>query len=144
MVNILSIIPELLRQSKQLSFSDRQLTICLGTNELAVHRLHEEHSIFPFVKQIDAVVAEFPTFTNYLYTTYNAVEHDVDFQDRGVMVLGSGMYRIRSSVEFDWCAVHTIQTLRDQGLPTVTVNYNPETAPSLNPPCASSTCSSPS
>ena len=106
MINILTVIPELLRQSKQLSFSDRQLTVCLGTNELAVHHLREEHSVFPFVRQINAVMAEFPTFTNYLYTTYNTVEHDVNFQDRGVMVLGSGMYQIGSSVEFDWCIVH--------------------------------------
>jgi carbamoyl-phosphate synthase/aspartate carbamoyltransferase len=143
-INILSVIPELLRQSKQLNFSDHQLAVCLGTNKLGVRSLREEHSVFPFVKQIDAAAAEFPAFTNYLYTTYNAVEHDVDFQDRGVMVLGSGMYRIRSSVEFDWCTVRAIQTLRNQGLPTVTVNYNPETGPSPNPPCASSTCSSPS
>ena len=126
-MNISSISPELHRQTKQLGFSDRQLAICLGTNELAVRRLREEHSIFPFVKQIDTVAAEFPAFTNYLYTTYNAVEHDIDFQDRGVMVLGSGVYRIGSSVEFDWCAVRAIRTLRDQGLPTIMVNYNPET-----------------
>jgi carbamoyl-phosphate synthase/aspartate carbamoyltransferase len=98
-----------------------------GTNELAVRRLREEHGISPFIKQIDTVAAEFPAFTNYLYTTYNAIEHDVDFEDRGVMVLGSGVYRIGSSVEFDWCAVRAIRTLREQGLPTVMVNYNPET-----------------
>jgi carbamoyl-phosphate synthase/aspartate carbamoyltransferase len=79
------------------------------------------------VKQIDTVAAEFPAFTNYLYTTYNAAEHDVSFNDRGVMVLGSGVYRIGSSVEFDWCAVRAIRTLRDQGLKTIMVNYNPET-----------------
>ncbi|KAI9439409.1 carbamoyl-phosphate synth [Russula earlei] len=126
-MNILSISPELLRQAKQVGFSDRQLAGYFGTNELAVRRLRQEHSILPFIKQIDTVAAEFPAFTNYLYTTYNAVEHDVDFQDRGVMVLGSGVYRIGSSVEFDWCAVRAIRTLRDQGLPTVMVNYNPET-----------------
>ena len=81
----------------------------------------------PFVKQIDTVAAEFPAFTNYLYTTYNAAEHDIDFNDRGVMVLGSGVYRIGSSVEFDWCAVRTIQTLRENGQKTIMVNYNPET-----------------
>ncbi|KAI0300690.1 carbamoyl-phosphate synth [Multifurca ochricompacta] len=126
-LNISSISPDLLRQTKQLGFSDRQLAICLGTNELAVRRLREENGIFPFVKQIDTVAAEFPAFTNYLYTSYNAVEHDIDFQDRGVMVLGSGVYRIGSSVEFDWCAVRAIRTLRDQGLATIMVNYNPET-----------------
>ena len=81
----------------------------------------------PFVKQIDTVAAEFPAHTNYLYTTYNAVEHDVSFDDQGVMVLGSGVYRIGSSVEFDWCAVRAIRTLRAKGFKAVMVNYNPET-----------------
>lgn len=125
--NISLISPDLLRQAKQLGFSDRQLSICMGSNELAVRRLRQEHNISPFVKQIDTVAAEFPAFTNYLYTTYNAVEHDIEFNDRGVIVLGSGVYRIGSSVEFDWCAVRAIRTLREQGLPTVMVNYNPET-----------------
>lgn len=66
----------------------------MGSTELAVRRLRQENGIAPFVKQIDTVAAEFPAFTNYLYTTYNAIEHDVDFNDRGVMVLGSGVYRI--------------------------------------------------
>lgn len=83
--------------------------------------------ITPFVKQIDTVAAEFPAFTNYLYTTYSAVENDIGFEDRGVMVLGSGVYRIGSSVEFDWCAVRAIRTLRERGFKTVMVNYNPET-----------------
>ncbi|KAJ7641416.1 hypothetical protein FB45DRAFT_1125203 [Roridomyces roridus] len=110
-----------------LGFSDRQLAGCMGSTELAVRRLRQESGIMPFVKQIDTVAAEFPAFTNYLYTTYNAIEHDVTFSDRGVMVLGSGVYRIGSSVEFDWCAVRAIRTLRDQGLQTIMVNYNPET-----------------
>ncbi|KAL6299175.1 carbamoyl-phosphate synthase [Sparassis latifolia] len=125
--NISSLGKDLLRQAKQLGFSDRQLAACIGSTELAVRRLRQEHGIAPFVKQIDTVAAEFPAFTNYLYTTYNAVEHDITFEDRGVMVLGSGVYRIGSSVEFDWCAVRAIRTLRDNGLPTVMVNYNPET-----------------
>jgi carbamoyl-phosphate synthase/aspartate carbamoyltransferase len=99
----------------------------MGSTELALRGLRQETGISPFVKQIDTVAAEFPAFTNYLYTTYNAIEHDVTFDDRGVMVLGSGVYRIGSSVEFDWCAVRAIRTLRDQGLQTVMVNYNPET-----------------
>ncbi|KAJ6510119.1 isoaspartyl dipeptidase-like protein [Mycena vitilis] len=90
-------------------------------------RLRQETGIAPWVKQIDTVAAEFPAFTNYLYTTYNAIEHDVTFNDRGVMVLGSGVYRIGSSMEFDWCAVRAIRTLREQGLQTIMVNYNPET-----------------
>ncbi|KAF8881623.1 carbamoyl-phosphate synthase [Infundibulicybe gibba] len=125
--NVSTMDPELLRQAKQLGFSDRQLATCVGSTELAVRKLRQENGISPFVKQIDTVAAEFPAFTNYLYTTYNAIEHDVTFNDRGVMVLGSGVYRIGSSVEFDWCAVRAIRTLRDQGLQTVMVNYNPET-----------------
>lgn len=125
--NVSTISTELLQQAKQLGFSDRQLATCMGSSELAVRRLRQETGIFPFVKQIDTVAAEFPAFTNYLYTTYNAVEHDVTFKDRGVMVLGSGVYRIGSSVEFDWCAVRAIRTLREQGLRTIMVNYNPET-----------------
>lgn len=119
--------PVLLRQAKQMGFSDRQLAKCLNSTELAVRRLRQEYAIAPFVKQIDTVAAEFPAYTNYLYTTYNAAEHDVSFQDKGVMVLGSGVYRIGSSVEFDWCAVRAIRTLRQQGFKTVMVNYNPET-----------------
>jgi carbamoyl-phosphate synthase/aspartate carbamoyltransferase len=92
-----------------------------------VRRLRIEAGITPFVKQIDTVAAEFPAFTNYLYTTYNASEHDVAFNDNGVMVLGSGVYRIGSSVEFDWCAVRAIRTIRESGLKTVMINYNPET-----------------
>jgi carbamoyl-phosphate synthase/aspartate carbamoyltransferase len=74
------------------------------------------------VKQIDTVAAEFPAFTNYLYLTYNASEHDITFNDHGVMVLGSGVYRIGSSVEFDWCSVRAIRTLRETGFKTVMVN----------------------
>ncbi|ORY94701.1 hypothetical protein BCR43DRAFT_525865 [Syncephalastrum racemosum] len=117
----------LLRSAKQLGFSDRQIATQLNSNELAVRRLRQEYGITPFVKQIDTVAAEFPAFTNYLYMTYNAVEHDVPFDDNGIMVLGSGVYRIGSSVEFDWCAVRAIRTLREQGFKTVMVNYNPET-----------------
>ena len=125
--NISNIPTDFLRQAKQCGFSDRQLANCIGSTELAVRRLRLEAGFSPFVKQIDTVAAEFPAFTNYLYTTYNAVEHDIDFNDRGIIVLGSGVYRIGSSVEFDWCAVRAIRTLRDHGLPTVMVNYNPET-----------------
>jgi carbamoyl-phosphate synthase / aspartate carbamoyltransferase len=110
-----------------MGFSDRQLATCLKSTELAVRRLRQESGIVPFVKQIDTVAAEFPAFTNYLYTTYNAIEHDIKFDDHGVMVIGSGVYRIGSSVEFDWCAVRAIRTLREQGLKTIMVNYNPET-----------------
>lgn len=118
---------DLLRNGKQIGFSDRQIAKMLNSNELAVRRLRVEAGISPFVKQIDTVAAEFPAYTNYLYTTYDASEHDVSFDDHGVMVLGSGVYRIGSSVEFDWCAVRAIRTLRENGLKTVMINYNPET-----------------
>src|SRR5436305_2014773 len=119
--------PHLIRAAKQLGFSDRQLAKYWKSNELAVRRLRAEAGIQPVVKQIDTVAAEFPCYTNYLYLTYNGSENDVDFADRGVMVLGSGVYRIGSSVEFDWCSVRAIRTLREQGYKTVMVNYNPET-----------------
>ncbi|KAK4454336.1 protein pyrABCN [Podospora aff. communis PSN243] len=119
--------PDLLMQAKQLGFCDRQLAKFWDSNELAVRRLRTEAGIIPYVKQIDTVAAEFPAFTNYLYLTYNASEHDITFDDHGVMVLGSGVYRIGSSVEFDWCSVRAIRTLRDIGRKTIMVNYNPET-----------------
>jgi carbamoyl-phosphate synthase/aspartate carbamoyltransferase len=125
--SIASVSNRIILQAKQLGFSDRLLASCLGSTELAVRRLRQEIGIAPFVKQIDTVAAEFPAVTNYLYTTYNAIEHDVGFNDHGVVVIGSGVYRIGSSVEFDWCAVRAIRTLREQGLPTIMVNYNPET-----------------
>ncbi|KAK3390429.1 hypothetical protein B0H63DRAFT_465596 [Podospora didyma] len=119
--------PDLLRQAKQLGFCDRQLAKFWDSNELAVRRMRLEAGITPFVKQIDTVAAEFPAFTNYLYLTYNGSEHDVTFDDHGVMVLGSGVYRIGSSVEFDWCSVRAIRTLRESGFKTIMINYNPET-----------------
>ena len=118
--------PGLLREAKQLGFSDRQLATYLDSNEGAVRKLRISQGIVPVVKQIDTVAAEFPAYTNYLYLTYNGTESDLTFDDRGIMVLGSGVYRIGSSVEFDWCSVRTIRTLREQGYKTVMVNYNPE------------------
>ena len=118
---------KLFRQAKELGFSDRQLAKFWSSNEVAVRRTRREAGITPFVKQIDTVAAEFPAYTNYLYLTYNAIEHDVSFDDHGIMVLGSGVYRIGSSVEFDWCSVRAIRTIREQGFKTVMVNYNPET-----------------
>lgn len=116
-----------LRQAKQLGFEDRQIAKFLDSNEVAIRRLRKEAGVIPFVKQIDTVAAEFPAFTNYLYVTYNADSSDVDFDDHGVIVLGSGVYRIGSSVEFDWCAVRAIRTLRENNLKTIMINYNPET-----------------
>ena len=93
-----SVPSDLVREAKQLGFSDRQLAVYLDSTELAIRKLRADTGIFPFVKQIDTVAAEFPAYTNYLYLTYNGSEHDITFEDRGVMVLGSGVYRIGSSV----------------------------------------------
>ncbi|KAF1985136.1 aspartate carbamoyltransferase [Aulographum hederae CBS 113979] len=117
----------MLKEAKSLGFSDRQLAKFWASTELEVRRARVDAGITPVVKQIDTVAAEFPAFTNYLYMTYNGSENDVQFNDRGIMVLGSGVYRIGSSVEFDWCSVRAIRTLREQGYKTVMVNYNPET-----------------
>ena len=117
----------ILKQAKQLGFEDRQIAKFTNSNEVAIRRLRKEAGIVPFVKQIDTVAAEFPAFTNYLYITYNADSSDVKFDDHGVIVLGSGVYRIGSSVEFDWCAVRAIRTLREHKFKTVMINYNPET-----------------
>ncbi|KAK8191795.1 uncharacterized protein BKA78DRAFT_353075 [Phyllosticta capitalensis] len=122
-----TITTPLFRKAKELGFSDRQLANFWNSNELAVRQLRVDSGVFPVVKQIDTVAAEFPAFTNYLYVTYHGTSHDIDFNDRGVMVLGSGVYRIGSSVEFDWCSVRAIRTLREAGYKTIMVNYNPET-----------------
>jgi carbamoyl-phosphate synthase/aspartate carbamoyltransferase len=116
-----NITPTLFRQAKEQGFSDKQLAVFWSSNENHVRRARLEFNIMPFVKQIDTVAAEFPAFTNYLYLTYNAAEHDLDFNDKGTMVLGSGVYRIGSSVEFDWCSVRAIRTLRENGHKTVMV-----------------------
>ncbi|KAF1810502.1 carbamoyl-phosphate synth [Eremomyces bilateralis CBS 781.70] len=125
--NSKTISPNTFRQAKELGFSDRQLAKFWSSTELEVRRARLDYAITPVVKQIDTVAAEFPAQTNYLYLTYNGTENDVQFTDRGIMVLGSGVYRIGSSVEFDWCSVRAIRTLREQGFKTVMVNYNPET-----------------
>lgn len=116
-----------LREAKQLGFDDRQIAKFVRSNELSIRDLRKKYKITPFVKRIDTVAAEFPAKTNYLYMTYNADTHDITFDDHGIMVLGSGVYRIGSSVEFDWCAVRAVRTLRQQGTKTIMVNYNPET-----------------
>ncbi|KAH7061992.1 hypothetical protein BKA63DRAFT_192683 [Paraphoma chrysanthemicola] len=125
--NTANITFPLMKRAKELGYSDRQLAKFWDTNELAVRRVRVDAGIFPVVKQIDTVAGEVRATTNYLYLTYNGTEHDVDFNDKGVMVLGSGVYRIGSSVEFDWCSVRAIRTLREQGFKTVMLNYNPET-----------------
>ncbi|CAH0382214.1 unnamed protein product [Bemisia tabaci] len=118
---------EVLLKAKKLGFSDTQIAGCIKSTELAVRKLREENEIIPFVKQIDTVAAEWPATTNYLYLTYNAESHDIEFEGGLIMVLGSGVYRIGSSVEFDWCAVSCLKELRRLGKKTIMVNYNPET-----------------
>uniref|UniRef100_A0A665XCQ5 Carbamoyl-phosphate synthase 1, mitochondrial n=1 Tax=Echeneis naucrates TaxID=173247 RepID=A0A665XCQ5_ECHNA len=117
----------LLLKVKQDGFSDRQVGQILGSSERAARELRLTHDIRPWVKQIDTLAAEYPAMTNYLYCTYHGQEHDLDFKDQGIMVLGCGPYHIGSSVEFDWCAVSSIRALRQMGKKTVVVNHNPET-----------------
>ncbi|XP_066560917.1 multifunctional protein CAD isoform X2 [Amia ocellicauda] len=118
---------EVLRTAKQLGFSDKQIAMAVQSTELAVRKLRHDWKILPVVKQIDTVAAEWPAQTNYLYLTYNGTESDLSFVEPHVMVIGSGVYRIGSSVEFDWCAVGCIMELRKMGYKTIMVNYNPET-----------------
>ncbi|XP_014236077.1 CAD protein [Trichogramma pretiosum] len=116
-----------LLRAKQYGFSDKQIAVAVKSTELAIRKQRKENKIFPFVKQIDTVAAEWPASTNYLYLTYNGTTNDLGFNEGYVMVIGSGVYRIGSSVEFDWCAVSCLRELRNLGKKTIMVNYNPET-----------------
>ena len=130
--------PELLRQAKQQGFSDFQVARAVlkdsmaGNTEnanLAVRALRKRLGITPVVKQIDTLAAEYPAQTNYLYLTYNGSENDIEYlhDHRSIVVFGSGAYRIGSSVEFDWCSVNALLTVKKQGWRSVMINYNPET-----------------
>merc|ERR1712023_53919 len=116
-----------LLQAKKSGFSDAQIAGYVGGTEAELRDIRKAMRILPSVKQIDTMAAEFPAATNYLYMTYNGNEVDVVFDEPGTMVLGSGVYRIGSSVEFDWCSVSAIRTLRGMGQKAAMVNYNPET-----------------
>lgn len=118
---------DVVKRVKKAGFSDRQIAKYVNSTEDQVRARRKSFGIKPWVKRIDTLAAEFPAKTNYLYTTYNASTHDVEFNERGTMVLGSGVYRIGSSVEFDWCAVSCTRALRQLGKKTIMVNYNPET-----------------
>ncbi len=128
---------DLLRRAKREGFSDFQVARAVlkerMTNaeeaNLAVRHLRKEHGIVPCVKQIDTLAAEYPAQTNYLYLTYNGNENDVTYlhDHRSIIVLGSGAYRIGSSVEFDWCSVNALMTVKKEGWRSVMINYNPET-----------------
>ena len=119
---------DLLVEAKRAGFSDRQIGRLLAVEEEVVRRLRKNHDVHPFVKQIDTLAAEYPAKTNYLYLTYDGQEHDVVREDKkNVLVLGSGAYRIGSSVEFDWSCVSASSTLRELGYSSILLNYNPET-----------------
>ncbi|CAG0879598.1 unnamed protein product, partial [Darwinula stevensoni] len=118
---------ETLLHAKKMGFSDKHIASFVHSTEQAIRKLRERLGLHPWVKQIDTVAAEWPAVTNYLYLTYSGASHDVQFPEEGIMVLGSGVYRIGSSVEFDWSAVGCIRELRKLGMKTIMINYNPET-----------------
>jgi carbamoyl-phosphate synthase large subunit len=126
---------ELLRLAKQQGFSDFQIARALWKEQfsdespLIIRSYRKKMGLLPVVKQIDTLAAEYPAQTNYLYLTYNGTENDVHYlgDHRSVIVLGSGAYRIGSSVEFDWCSVNALTTVRKEGYRSVMINYNPET-----------------
>ena len=128
---------ELLRKAKVQGFTDFQIARAVGMEKemdiekaiLAVRARRKQAGILPVVKQIDTLAAEYPAQTNYLYLTYSGIAHDIRFENdkRSVVVLGSGAYRIGSSVEFDWCGVQALNTIRKEGYRSIMINYNPET-----------------
>jgi carbamoyl-phosphate synthase large subunit len=121
---------EIIREAKRIGFSDEQIAICTKTNETTVREFRKSAKIIPAVKQIDTLAAEWPAKTNYLYLTYGGNEDDIELsKDKSkVLVLGAGVFRIGSSVEFDWCGVNTIWALKKNGVQeAIMVNYNPET-----------------
>ena len=127
--NLSNIPKELLIKAKKQGYSDKQIAMLIGEkSELSVRALRKKSGIIPIVKQIDTLAAEYPAKTNYLYLTYNGDENDIEFGSKNqVIVLGSGAYRIGSSVEFDWCCVSAVRELKRLGYLTVMVNFNPET-----------------
>ena len=126
---------EILKTAKQQGFSDFQVARAIRKEKMKdddfiqIREYRKKLGILPFVKQIDTLAAEYPAQTNYLYLTYNGSENDVHYlgDHRSVIVLGSGAYRIGSSVEFDWCSVNALNTVRKEGFRSVMINYNPET-----------------
>jgi len=119
---------DLLLEAKQAGFSDMQIGLVLEKSEKEIRELRKAYGLTPSVKRVDTLAAEYPAQTNYLYLTYNGMEDDASFLERNsVMVLGSGAYRIGSSVEFDWCCVNSVKTLKSLNYQTIMVNYNPET-----------------
>ena len=136
--NINTLDQELLRTAKVYGFTDFQVARAVGLEQelgnmhkaaLLVRNKRKSYGILPVVKQIDTLAAEYPAQTNYLYVTYAGVKSDITFENdhRSIIVLGSGAYRIGSSVEFDWCGVQALNTIRKEGWRSVMINYNPET-----------------
>ncbi|MCK5772209.1 MAG: carbamoyl-phosphate synthase (glutamine-hydrolyzing) large subunit, partial [Thermoplasmata archaeon] len=119
--------PDLMREAKRVGFSDFQIGKATSVDMEKVRKIRKGMGIIPAIKQIDTLAAEYPAATNYLYMTYQGSGNDVDPKAGAVMVLGSGSYRIGSSVEFDWCGVNAIDTSRKAGYRTIMVNCNPET-----------------
>ncbi|EFI72235.1 carbamoyl-phosphate synthase, large subunit [Segatella baroniae B14] len=135
-INVLD--KDLLRQAKVYGFTDFQIARAVGLEQeihnmhkaqLVVRNLRKTYGILPVVKQIDTLAAEYPAQTNYLYVTYAGVKSDINYENdkKSIIVLGSGAYRIGSSVEFDWCGVQALNTIRKEGYRSVMINYNPET-----------------
>ena len=123
-----SVTGDLIKEAKKLGFSDRQISLCTGLSEEDVRNIRWKENIRPYLRQIDTLAGEFPAKTNYLYLTYNSIKDDVSqIAGNAVMVLGSGAYHIGSSVEFDWCCVSAVRTLKNLGYQTIMLNYNPET-----------------
>jgi len=121
---------EVIREAKRIGFSDEQIAVCQKTNAAAIRNFRKTANIIPAVKQIDTLAAEWPAKTNYLYLTYGGDEDDIELSSTTskVIVLGAGVFRIGSSVEFDWCGVNTIWALKKNGIQeAIMVNYNPET-----------------
>ena len=136
--NVNNLRKELLREAKVYGFTDFQIARAVGLETelksmskagLVVRTLRKNYGILPVVKQIDTLAAEYPAQTNYLYVTYAGVASDINFANdkKSIIVLGSGAYRIGSSVEFDWCGVQALNTIRKEGYRSVMINYNPET-----------------
>ncbi|MBQ8705919.1 MAG: carbamoyl-phosphate synthase (glutamine-hydrolyzing) large subunit [Paludibacteraceae bacterium] len=133
-----SLNPSILKEAKVYGFTDFQIARAIGLEDkmgnmhqamLEVRRMRKEMGILPVVKQIDTLAAEYPAQTNYLYVTYSGTDSDIPFEHDGksIIVLGSGAYRIGSSVEFDWCGVQALNTIRKEGWRSIMINYNPET-----------------
>ncbi|WP_185868793.1 carbamoyl-phosphate synthase (glutamine-hydrolyzing) large subunit [Blattabacterium cuenoti] len=133
---------ELLRKAKKEGFSDMQIAIIFFNKknnqheynriyhlEQKIREYRKEKDIVPYVRKIDTLASEYPAYTNYLYLTYHAIQHDILYEEdeRSVITLGSGVYRIGSSVEFDWCCVNALNTIRKESYRSIMINYNPET-----------------